>query len=102
MRNLMNIKFPMLFLLSLSISVAIAADQQRGPGSRGPQLTDEQKTCLEGKLGARDSGNRPTHEAMVAAMSACGVERPKGPPGGRRGGEQAQEQAQNSEQTADE
>lgn len=84
----------MLFLLSLSISFAIAADQQRGHGGhRGPQLTDTQKTCLEGKLGARDSGNRPSREAMEAAMSACGVEKPQGPPPG---------QNQDSSQTADE
>lgn len=77
-------KLPILFLLSLSISVAIAAEHQRGPGRHGPQLTDAQKTCLEGKLGARDSGNRPSREAMQAAFSACGVEKPKGPPPGER------------------
>jgi hypothetical protein len=81
-------KLPMLFLLSLSISFAIAADQQRGRGHGRPQLTDTQKTCLEGKLGARDSGNRPSREAMEAAMSACGVEKPKGPPPGERPADQ--------------
>jgi hypothetical protein len=91
-------KLPMLFLLSLSISFAIAADQQRGHGR--PQLTDTQKTCLEGKLGARDSGNRPSREAMEAAMSACGVEKPKGPPPGEQPADQ-QDQNQDSNQTAD-
>lgn len=90
----------MLFLLSLSISFAIAADQQRGHGHGGPQLTDAQKTCLEGKLGARDSGNRPSREAMEAAMSACGVEKPKGLPPGERPADQ-QNQNQDSSQTAD-
>lgn len=94
-------KLPMLFLLSLSISVAIAAEHQRGPGRGGPQLTDTQKSCLEGKLGARDSGNRTSREAMQAAFSACGVEKPKGPPPGERPAE-AQEQNQDSNQSTDE
>lgn len=92
-------KLPLLFLLSLSISFAIAADQQRG--HRGPQLTDAQKTCLDGKLGAPGSLDRPSREAMDAAMSACGVEKPKGPPPGGRPS-QDQNQNQDSSQTADE
>lgn len=93
-------KLPMLFLLSLSISFAIAADQQRGRGHGRPQLTDVQKTCLESKLGARDSGNRPSREAKRAAMNACGVEKPKGPPAEEKSSEQ-QDQNQDAGQTAD-
>lgn len=92
----------MLFLLSLTISVAIAAEQQRGQGGRrGPKLSDAQKTCLDGKLGAPGSGERPSREAMDAAMSACGVEKPKGPTPGERPAQQ-QDQNQGSEQSADE
>nr|BDT29578.1 hypothetical protein BHI3_30440 [Bacteriovorax sp. HI3] len=89
-------KSTMLFAISLCLSVAIAGERgQRGPGGGGPQLTDAQKTCLEGKIGAPGSGNRPSREAMEAAFSACGVEKPKGPPPGGRGQEQ---QDQNQEQ----
>ncbi|AUN99405.1 hypothetical protein DOM21_03930 [Bacteriovorax stolpii] len=89
-------KSTMLFAISLCLSVAIAGERgQRGPGRGGPQLTDAQKTCLEGKIGAPGSGNRPSHEAMEAALSACGVEKPKGPPPEGRGQEQ---QDQNQEQ----
>ncbi len=90
-------KSTMLFALSLCLSIAIAGERgQRGPGGGGgPQLTDAQKTCLDGKIGAPGSGNRPSREAMEAAFSACGVEKPKGPPQG------AQQQEQNQEQQAD-
>lgn len=77
-------KIPTLFLMSLAISFAIAAERpERGPGKgHRPQLTDEQRTCLEAKLGARDGGNRPTKEAMDAAFSSCGIEKLKAPPTG--------------------
>ena len=89
-----------LFILSLTISIAIAGERgQRGPGGHGgPQLTDTQKSCLEGKIGTPGSGNRPSREAMEAAFSACGVEKPKGPPpGGERPAEVQQEQQSDSE-----
>lgn len=85
-----------LFILSLTISMAIAGERgQRGPGGHGgPQLTDAQKSCLEAKIGAPGSGNRPSREAIEAAFSACGVEKPKGPPpGGNQQQEQNQEQS---------
>lgn len=76
-----NRQLTILFLISLSISAVIAGEHGRGPGKgRGPNLTDEQKTCLEGKIGPRDSGTRPSREAMEAAFAACGIEKPKGPP----------------------
>ena len=91
-------KSTMLFALSLCLSIAIAGERgQRGPGG-GPQLTDAQKSCLEGKIGAPGSRNRPSREAMEAAFSACGVEKPKGPPPGGRGQEH---QDQNQEQQSD-
>jgi hypothetical protein len=73
-----------LFSVSLALSVAIANERPKGPHGGGPQLTSEQKSCLESKLGPKDSGNRPSRDVMEAAMSACGVERPKGPPPGER------------------
>ncbi|MBY0412548.1 MAG: hypothetical protein K2Q18_00210 [Bdellovibrionales bacterium] len=74
-----------LILLSLSISVTISAadaEDRRGPPGRGhrPELTEEQKTCLEGKLGPKDSGTRPARAVMDMALSECGVEKPKEKP----------------------
>ena len=89
-------KSTMLFIVSLSVSMAIAAGERghhRGPGHL--QLTDAQKTCLEEKIGKPGSGERPSREAMKAAFSACGVEKPKGPPTGER---PAQNQEQATEQ----
>jgi hypothetical protein len=93
-----NKQLSILFLLSLSISIAIsasAAEERRGPQGRrhGLELTNNQKSCLEDKLGARDSGNRPSREAMETALAACGVEKPKGPPPGEKQ-EPAQEETQ--------
>lgn len=68
-------------LLSLSIASVVYAERPEvGGHHKGPQFTAEQKTCLEGKLGPKDRGNRPTREAMEAAFAACGIEKPKGPP----------------------
>lgn len=92
-----NKQLTYLFLLSLSISAVIAAERPRGDGHRGPQFTAEQKACLEGKLGPKESGNRPTREAMEAAFSACGIEKPKGPPPMDRGDRQPQSDNQQSD-----
>lgn len=50
-----------------------------GPRGGGPQLTDEQRSCLDGKIGAPGSGTRPSREQMEAAFSACGIQPPGGP-----------------------
>ena len=61
--------------------------ERRGPppgGHRGPpNLTDAQRTCLEGILGKPGEGERPSHEKMHAAMESCGVPKPPHH-GGRR------------------
>jgi hypothetical protein len=54
-------------------------------GRQGPpkmDLTDEQQTCLEGKLGKPGEGERPTHEKMEAAFNSCGIARPDRAPAG--------------------
>jgi hypothetical protein len=58
------------------------SNQGPPPGGHPPhmKLTDEQRTCLEGKLGKPGEGPRPTREAMEAALKACGVPKPDGPP----------------------
>ena len=103
-----NVQLIALFLISLSISVVIAEEHGRGPagGERGkhrPQLTDAQKTCLEGKIGV-PGGERPTRESMIAAFAECGVEKPKGPPPGngeRPPKNQKQEQAAEAQTEAE-
>lgn len=58
-------------LLALSIN-----GFAHGPG-HGPQLTDEQRTCLEGKIGKPAQGQPPSPEQMQAAFNACGVQAPQ-------------------------
>ena len=48
---------------------------------RGPQLTDTQRTCLEGKIGKPGSGSRPSPGQMKAAFESCGIEAPQRGPG---------------------
>ena len=98
-----NKQLSFLFLLSLSISVVISAavaEDRRSPPGRGHrmQLTDTQKSCLEGKLGPKDSGTRPSREVMESAMSACGIEKPKSPPSGEQAPPQESQNANQSEQ----
>ncbi len=57
-----------------------------GHAQRGPRLTDEQRGCLEGKIGSPEAGVRPNPEQMKSAFEACGIQAPKhGGPGGRHG-----------------
>ncbi len=67
-----------LLILSFTFSAFAQEERvQRGPrGGRGPQLTDAQRTCLEGILGKPGEGERPSHEQMAAAFSSCGIEKP--------------------------
>jgi hypothetical protein len=59
-------------------------DSNQGPllGGHPPhmKLTDEQRTCLDGKLVQPGEGERPSKDAMEAAFKACGVPKPDGPP----------------------
>lgn len=81
----LNLHLVALFAISLTISGVIAQEHGKGPGKgrEKPQLTEEQKTCLEGKIGV-PGGDKPTRESMTAAFAECGVEKPKGPPAGNR------------------
>jgi hypothetical protein len=93
-------------LVATLAPAALAQDpgttQDEAPAAEGdrpprPELTDEQKTCLEGQGVVKPEpdadGNRvkPTEEqraAFTAAAEACGIELPahgRGGPGGHRG-----------------
>lgn len=70
------------FLL-LSVS-GYAQQSGRGHGGGHPphmNLTDTQKSCLEGILGKPGEGTRPTREAMEAAFTNCNIEKPERPQG---------------------
>lgn len=41
-----------------------------------PELTDEQKTCLEGKIGAPGQGSKPSRDEFETAFSECGIQKP--------------------------
>jgi hypothetical protein len=69
------------FVLSLATFVNGDDSDSRLPPSNGPRphLTEEQRDCLDSKLGVPGQGERPTHEEMEAAFSACGIAKPEGP-----------------------
>ncbi len=78
---------PAAFAQESDTSEAPAAEGRRRP--RGPQLTDEQKSCLEEqgieKPAAGENGERvpPTDEqraAFRAAAETCGITLPDAPP----------------------
>lgn len=72
---------------ALLIFSSYSQAQQRGSeGRRGPQLTAEQRTCLEEIIGNPGQGDRPSREKMEAAMSTCGIEKPAMPAGRNRTG----------------
>ncbi|MEN0057201.1 MAG: hypothetical protein AAGB31_00065 [Bdellovibrio sp.] len=76
-------KFIILTALVISYSVPSFSQQndKKGPppgGGRGPKLTDEQKSCLDGILGSpEERSERPSHEEMDAAMKSCGISKPE-------------------------
>ena len=88
-----------LLLITTVCSFAFANDEGGGKEHhrRGPpkmNLTDEQQTCLDSKLGKRgESAERPSREVVEAAFTACGVEKPKGPPGDHRHRQAASEES---------
>lgn len=49
-----------------------------------PHLTDEQRTCLESKIGKPGPGARPSPGQMKAAFDSCGIPAPQGRVGGPR------------------
>lgn len=75
----MNLKVSPVLIFLVPVSLVQA---QPAP----PNLTDSQRSCLEGKLGAPESGKRPDRDQMRAAFQECGVEMPARPSGGRHGG----------------
>jgi hypothetical protein len=65
-------------ILSFSMS-AFAQEEEgehRGPRGHRPQLTDVQRSCLEGLLGKPGEGERPSHEQMDAAFTSCEIPKP--------------------------
>ena len=65
-----------------SIAMMALAEDHKG---RHPEFTAEQRACLTKILGEPGKGERPSHEKMDAAMSSCGIQKPKGPPPGGEG-----------------
>lgn len=82
MRNMKSLVAGMMILGFVCGAFAQEEGQPpRGPrGGRGPQLTDTQRSCIEGILGKPGEGERPTHEQMDAAFSSCGISRPNKKP----------------------
>lgn len=88
-------------LLAVSAAVSAQNEAPQGPGKRhgfhggngcfGPQLTDEQKACVEEQgcpRPERVNGEKPDEEAMRAArkcrqkaFETCGIEMPGRPEG---------------------
>lgn len=90
----------MVLVMSVVCSLASAEEQQEGRRPRPPHLnlTEEQRTCLEGKLGKPGDGERPSREAMEAAFSACGVEKPERMPGKGHRRHQSEDEGTSTEQ----
>jgi hypothetical protein len=73
---------PTLADLKAFAEAAKSCDIPRRDHHRGPDLTDEQRTCLEGQGITKPTGP-PTDEqraAMRAAAEACGITLPAPPP----------------------
>ena len=76
-----------------SCGIELPAGGPGGPGGPGgrPQLTDEQRECLDGQgIEKPAKGERPTDEqraAFEAAAEQCSIDLPDAS-GGRRGGQQ--------------
>lgn len=51
-------------------------EQQRRRPPHHDNLTDEQRACLEDKLGKPGEGPRPTHEEFESAHAECGISVP--------------------------
>lgn len=80
-----------------SCGIELPAGGPGGPGHRGPQLTDEQRECIEGQGVEKPAkGERPTDEqraAFEAAADACGIDLPDRPTDGGAGQDGAQSTA---------
>jgi len=72
-----------------SCGIELPAGGPGGPGHRGPELTDEQRECIEGQGVEKPAkGERPTDEqraAFEAAATECGIDLPSRPQGGEAG-----------------
>lgn len=80
MKNMKSLVAGMMILSFTFSAFAQEEHQHRGPRGRGPQLTETQKSCLEGLLGKPGESERPSHEQMDAAFSACGIAKPNKKP----------------------
>jgi hypothetical protein len=72
----------MLLAISAFCGLANAQDKgdRRGPPRGGPPISEEQKACLDGKLGVLNEGERPDRETMKAAFRDCKIKMPQRPP----------------------
>jgi hypothetical protein len=68
----MNI-FKTTLLISIITLFSGVSNAQFGP-PLGLQITEQQRQCLEAKLGKPDPSHRPSREIMEAAFKACGLE----------------------------
>lgn len=60
-----------------NISANQNGNQNSHPPGPRPNLTEEQFSCLEGKLGKPGEGERPTEETFKQAHTECGIELPE-------------------------
>jgi len=67
-------------LFALVVTNIYAGNSEGGKHGRPPGMTDAQDACIKKILGEPGSGERPSKEKMDAAMTSCGVEKPKGGP----------------------
>ena len=83
-----------------SCGIELPAGGPGGPGHRGPQLTDEQRACLEQAGVTKPAeGQPPTEEqraAFEAAAEQCGIDLPERPPGGEAGQQAPQDDSSDS------
>lgn len=73
-----NLIFSASLLLTLFTNTVMAEEKQhRRPPHHN--FTEEQRSCLEGKIGKPGEGERPSREKMEAAFNACGIQKPERP-----------------------
>jgi len=70
-----------LILLGVVGFVSGLAKADGPPGM--PQLMDEQRSCMQKKMGNPGSGARPSREQMESVFKECGITPPSGPPSRR-------------------
>jgi hypothetical protein len=79
--------FAIFGILTFGLVPLVNGDVGSPPPAGGPELrlTDDQRVCLESKLGIPGQGNPPSYEEMKAAGLSCGItQMPPPPPVGPR------------------